>query len=392
MTLNNLLSDEELKELASKNDYHNRPILRGCVFCGSRPSPNVPEHIIPMWAINKSGDPKRSIYVGRKFDYYSLKVTHQSYSFNSLKFPSCQSCNNVFSTLEDRAATVFQKLIDSDTISTREFHTFFDWADKIRIGAWLMSLFISGNPLNIRPKFRISSRIAKHDTAIWIGRLDGPSEMLSFQDLADPVLWSLPNYFSFYLNGVGVCIYSRPGCCQRFIHEKCEAYTYSPETGMYITSPDTTKPKANLRQWKLLHPRMHCLLRPRLLSDFVDTRDNDESITNAEHHGYAHPLSSKIYCISPGCSTAHELTEPLAIEPCTSYSHPNEIRIDLHKQIAKIRLDAANSSRKGTNGNERRWASNSVNLSRLLYERSKKAHPSDLDRGSETIKNILNNQ
>ena len=35
-----------------------------CVFCGKKPIEKTNEHIIPLWLIEYTGDPKRKIFLG----------------------------------------------------------------------------------------------------------------------------------------------------------------------------------------------------------------------------------------------------------------------------------------------------------------------------------------
>src|SRR5690242_13676760 len=86
-----------------------------CVFCGKRPESKTKEHVIPLWLIEKTGDPKRKARFG--VDFQKDTPAFREFSFDSLTFPACSDCNSKFSLLESNAKDVVTRLLDREPLS-----------------------------------------------------------------------------------------------------------------------------------------------------------------------------------------------------------------------------------------------------------------------------------
>lgn len=173
-----------------------RPMKRLCVFCGKTPSTKNREHILPQWLIAHTGPPNRIVRFG--FDKHTGKP--REFSYNAFAFPACEACNSFFSKLEHAAKPVLTKLLASAPLSKTEFHTLLDWFDKVRVGLWLAFYFLDKNIGGIEPKFHIASRIGLHDRMLFLTKVSGNGEELSFRGCDMPTFYYTPSCFSMIIN------------------------------------------------------------------------------------------------------------------------------------------------------------------------------------------------
>lgn len=169
-----------------------------CIFCGQKPISKNLEHVIPQWLINLTGDPRREIILGipSKDDVSSPK----RYSFNSFKFPSCQTCNSKFSELEAIAKPIIEKILNDDSLSASDFNIFFNWLDKVRIGLWLAFFYLTENQILIDPAFHITYRIGIYDRMVAIYKVNDNWKGIHFLGTNTPAFQLMPSCFTLAIN------------------------------------------------------------------------------------------------------------------------------------------------------------------------------------------------
>lgn len=125
-----------------------------CVFCGRQRRGKSLEHVLPQWLIELKGNPKRTAEFGYEKSEKG-KFVRRRFAFDALKFPSCEECNRKFAILEEVVKPIMQTMMLEGSLSESELSTLLDWFDKVRIGLWLGFLYLSKNPLEIRPHYYV---------------------------------------------------------------------------------------------------------------------------------------------------------------------------------------------------------------------------------------------
>ena len=154
------------------------------------------EHVIPQWLIKYTGEPNRKVPLG--IDYNTGKV--RMYSYNKLKFPACNSCNNNFSELELKAKSIIIKILNEEAIDSDLFNLLFSWFDKIRIGLWLGFIYLNKNMYDIEPNFYISNRIDSNDRMLLIYKTFNKTDGLGFIGVGNPFFDHWPSCFGLFIN------------------------------------------------------------------------------------------------------------------------------------------------------------------------------------------------
>jgi hypothetical protein len=179
-----------------------------CVFCGQKPKQKNNEHIIPLWLIELTGNPSRIAEFGYK-EFMKPESGKRFFSFDSLRFPSCESCNTRYAALEAYVKSIVEKIINTDFISAQEFHVLLDWFDKIRVGLWLGYRYLDKNPMGITPNFHIDQRIMASDRMLVIFRGDD-GKGLSYCGCDQPPFYYTPSCFGLIINNycfINISIY-----------------------------------------------------------------------------------------------------------------------------------------------------------------------------------------
>jgi hypothetical protein len=169
---------------------------KNCVFCGQKPQNKNNEHILPKWLLELTGDPKRITTIGQ--DWSTEKIL--SFSYDSMVFPSCESCNNRYSELEGHVKIVIDKIFSYEYLSTDEITLLLDWFDKVRIGLWIGYQYLSKNAFKVEPKFYINQRIRQKDRFIVINDLDNLNKGLSLIGVNTPFFHYYPICFTLVIN------------------------------------------------------------------------------------------------------------------------------------------------------------------------------------------------
>lgn len=210
--------------------------LRACVFCGGPPIGNVPEHILPTWLIELTGDPKRTVTFGMNWrDSPPMPITH---SFSKFRFPACKRCNNEFSVMEGAASTVVRKMLADELASSSDLDILLDWLDKVRVGLWLALRMRDRNYMGIEPSFFIRDRVGKADRILCIYKGDMRQNRLSFFGTESPIFRMMPSCFLLVINHLHFFSVSNPFMLHRTF-------------GFPVVTQTSVRPNTELRQLTL---------------------------------------------------------------------------------------------------------------------------------------------
>jgi hypothetical protein len=116
---------------------------RICIFCGESPENKNKEHPLPQWLLTLTGDPKRVVRHGYRWSDGKFF----EFSFDSLVFPACASCNTNYSGFEGYAKSIVEKICRKEPASPVEYVHLLDWLDKVRIGLWLGHRYLQQHTL-----------------------------------------------------------------------------------------------------------------------------------------------------------------------------------------------------------------------------------------------------
>lgn len=170
-----------------------------CVFCGEKPQLKNNEHIIPMWLIEITGNPKRIARFGYNQDSSEIP-RERTFSFDAFKFPSCATCNQKYSNLEMTVKSIMNRILSDDSISSKDFSILLDWFDKVRVGLWLGFQYLEKNPAGIAPKFHIEKRIGANDRMLAIFKAGGDIKRLNYVGCDMLSFRYTPSCFSLQIN------------------------------------------------------------------------------------------------------------------------------------------------------------------------------------------------
>lgn len=174
---------------------------RFCVFCGEKPVSKSNEHVIPLWLIKLTGDPKRLIRIGPLINNKERGLLE--IPFDQFQFPACVKCNEQFGELEDSVKPVIENLIAFKEVSSADMDVLLDWFDKVRIGLWLgYHQLLDKNYWKIIPNFHISDRIGMKDRAIIIYRSRDQSKRINFTGVNTPAFAHSPTCFTLTINNL----------------------------------------------------------------------------------------------------------------------------------------------------------------------------------------------
>jgi hypothetical protein len=173
---------------------------RRCVFCGEAPANKTKEHVLPLWLIEATGDPKESVPLG--VDEHSGRP--RFFPLKHLVLPACKVCNETFGELEAQAASVVKAIFARDILSEDDTRTLLDWLDKVRVGLWLWELTLGPSRLTIVPRFRVGQRIGQKDRLVLVVPLDDDLRGLSFFGTQTLAFLHAPSCFGMAMNNVAL--------------------------------------------------------------------------------------------------------------------------------------------------------------------------------------------
>ncbi|MBN2641393.1 MAG: hypothetical protein JXR78_07060 [Victivallales bacterium] len=170
-----------------------------CIFCGEKPESKNREHVIPQWLIRMTGDPNRTVYLGRKWT--SSTLDKREFSFSSFTFPACEKCNSDFSYLEARAKPIMETILTRGPLDSHQWDIFLDWLDKVRIGLWLGMLYLNENHRAILPMFHIGKRIGSKDRMVIVYEIEGDgNDGVGWAATELPLFEYMPSCFTLTVN------------------------------------------------------------------------------------------------------------------------------------------------------------------------------------------------
>ena len=173
-------------------------IGKRCVFCGATPATKTKEHVLPLWLIQATGDPREPVPLGMD------RRTGQKrfFPFKRLVLPACKACNDAFSKLEAQAARVVKAIFARQDLTEEDTCTLLDWLDKVRIGLWCWELTIAPDQVSIEPRFQVLQRIRQKDRLVFVVPLDDGLRGMSFFGTQTRAFLHTPSCFGLAINNV----------------------------------------------------------------------------------------------------------------------------------------------------------------------------------------------
>lgn len=143
-----------------------------------------------------TGDPNRVVRHGYRWSDGKIF----EFSFDSLVFPACTRCNELFSAFEDHAKTVVESLCRKEPITSENYVFLLDWLDKVRIGLWLGYRYLQQNPHP--PNFAISSRLGTKDRMVAIYPLADHQRGINLWGPESRLFQVKPSVFALRINNI----------------------------------------------------------------------------------------------------------------------------------------------------------------------------------------------
>lgn len=164
--------------------------LSTCIFCNKEVESKTKEHIIPKWLLKLTNNPSsRQAYL----------INNKQMPFTSYTFPACNACNEVYSKLEYKTRSVFDKILSDGKVNASDLSTLLDWFDKLRVGIWYGELMVN-NKIGIVPRFGINDRIKSKDRFLTVSRTNKKEEGINIYGTNFSAFTSLPSYIGFRIN------------------------------------------------------------------------------------------------------------------------------------------------------------------------------------------------
>ena len=172
-------------------------VSKFCVFCGNENVGKNREHVIPMWLIKLTGNPKRAMYITPSKD--SDPTIMKEIPFDTFKFHSCLDCNNSYSAMEKNTKTIFSALLNDEPLSSNDFNDLLDWFDKVRIGLWGGSIYMLRSPIEFDSRFLINNKIMQ-DRILLIYKIPWGKNALNIIGGGSAVFQAQPSCFALWIN------------------------------------------------------------------------------------------------------------------------------------------------------------------------------------------------
>jgi len=260
----------------------------------------------------------------------------RTFAFDQFQFPACAECNNSFSDMENRARAAMTKLLEDRTVEADEVALLLDWFDKLRIGVWVSELLLHGNPFEIRPKFRMATRIGTTDRILYIGRGSEHRQGLNFVMFGDPVFMHSPSVATFRINHLAFVSFSLhgtvgPNVGHRYVRLAGKMVTRELELGSMVPA----QPVPRVPKWPATSPKLSLVAQA-----IVPAR-----LSSAEEASIAQPPSeftrSSVYI---ECRGAFYPVRRGAHQVLPSYAHDDISRlmrtaVSLHGRLRRYVVD-----------------------------------------------------
>lgn len=223
---------------------------RICLFCGKPPQNKNNEHPLPRWLLELTGDPARVVTHG-----YNWRTGEPiEFAFDSFKFPSCSTCNDQYSVMENEAKRVVIALCAKNAISPDDYVLLLDWLDKVRIGVWLGHRYLQR--ASWPPSFTINSRIAAKDRMVAVYTIGDHQRGLNVYGAESRLFYWKPSVFSLRINNTLLLNASWDWMCSG----RCE-FSYPKWIRHSIESQGALVLDQFTRRTRIVHPPMPGLIK-----------------------------------------------------------------------------------------------------------------------------------
>lgn len=197
-----------------------------------------------------TGDPNRVVRHG--YRWTDGKIFE--FSFDSLVFPACSSCNSRYSDFENHAKRVVESICLKEPVAPNDYVHLLDWLDKVRVGLWLGHRYLQKNPYP--PNFTIDSRVGTKDRMVAIYTIGDHQEGLNTWGPESRLFQVKPSVFSLRVNNIAFVNASWDFMCSR----KC-GYAY-PSRAVLARGRSGIIALSDFRsQRKITHPIMSGLMK-----------------------------------------------------------------------------------------------------------------------------------
>jgi hypothetical protein len=169
---------------------------RICIFCGGPPEDKNKEHPLPRWLLEMTGNPNRVVRHG----YRWTDGKEFEFSFDSLVFPACSSCNGRYSGFESLAKVIVEAICRKEAVTPGHYVHLLDWLDKVRIGLWLGYRYLQQN--SYPPNFTIDSRLGRKDRMMAVYTIGDHQTGLNTWGPESRLFQLKPSVFSLRINNI----------------------------------------------------------------------------------------------------------------------------------------------------------------------------------------------
>jgi hypothetical protein len=197
---------------------------------------------------------------------------------------------------------------------------------------------VCGNPLGVRPHFRINSRIGVCDQFLYVMRSAVESQRINWGVCPDPVFQLSPTYFHLSINHVSLVTYAALGVCQPLIFDSYERWRWTGSDGPAMCEGrlDSGNPANECARWRLWPKFGDLFARPR--------RNGELQLGAFGSGGYCRPLRSQIY--QSVNTRLAEVTGPQTEPGGEDLPDPWALRVEAARLLGRIRLHVAQAFRR----------------------------------------------
>jgi hypothetical protein len=229
-----------------------------CVFCGNKPQNKNREHVLPQWLIALTGDPKRVVNFG--INYETGKTVR--FDWSNFVVPSCESCNSKYGELENRAKGYILKILERESLNSKEYIDLLDWFDKIRVALWINYHKLQGNPTNIEPSFHVDQRISKKDRMLAIYPIETNEKGLNAFGAETFLFHTQPSCFGLKINNIFIINMSS----DYLFANRC-GFPYPEKNKLWLDGDN--QGKTQFEDYKIKYRIKHPLIRKHIIKPSV---------------------------------------------------------------------------------------------------------------------------
>ena len=171
---------------------------RQCVFCGRPPTDKNREHILPMWLLEMTGDPRRTV---------TMAIDPQTgnaiqFAWQALVMPACEACNLKYAELEGMVKPIVVSLLERRPIHSLAATVLLDWLDKVRICLWLNQVTLQKTGAIIAPHLYVNNRIRAKDRLLHVYTIASHERGLNGHGIESLVFQHQPSCFALRINDI----------------------------------------------------------------------------------------------------------------------------------------------------------------------------------------------